>query len=68
MKPSETFWSGKKVLITGGASFIWSSKKLLGWEPEVPFREGLRRTIDWYYKTKDRAQVQTILKPVLTER
>ena len=32
------------------------------------FREGLRRTIDWYYKTKDRAQVQTILKRMLTER
>jgi UDP-glucose 4-epimerase len=44
------------------------AKQLLGWEPEVPFREGLRRTIDWYYKTKDRAQVQTILKRMLTER
>jgi nucleoside-diphosphate-sugar epimerase len=44
------------------------AKKLLGWEPQVPFREGLRRTIDWYYKTKDRAQVQTILKRMLTER
>src|ERR1700689_2355636 len=44
------------------------AKELLGWEPEVSFREGLRRTIDWYYKTKDRAQVQTILKRMLTER
>jgi nucleoside-diphosphate-sugar epimerase len=44
------------------------AKQLLGWEPRVPFREGLRRTIDWYYKTKDRAQVQTILKRMLTER
>jgi nucleoside-diphosphate-sugar epimerase len=44
------------------------AKQLLGWEPQVPFREGLRRTIDWYYKTKDRAQVQSILKRMLTER
>jgi nucleoside-diphosphate-sugar epimerase len=44
------------------------AKQLLGWEPEVTFREGLRRTIDWYYKTKDRAQVQSILKRMLTER
>jgi nucleoside-diphosphate-sugar epimerase len=34
------------------------ANKLLGWKPKVPFREGLRRTIDWYYKTKDRQQVQ----------
>jgi nucleoside-diphosphate-sugar epimerase len=44
------------------------AKQLLGWEPQVSFREGLRRTIDWYYKTKDRAQVQVILKRMLTER
>jgi len=44
------------------------AKQLLGWEPQVCFREGLRRTIDWYYKSKDRAQVQTILKRMLTER
>jgi nucleoside-diphosphate-sugar epimerase len=44
------------------------AKKLLDWEPEFPFREGLKRTIDWYYKTKDRAQVQSILKRMLTER
>src|SRR6266516_5680224 len=25
------------------------AKKLLGWEPEVPFAEGLHRTIDWYF-------------------
>jgi len=44
------------------------AKRLLGWEPQIPFREGLRRTIDWYYKTKDRAQVQSILQRMLTER
>jgi nucleoside-diphosphate-sugar epimerase len=46
------------------------AKELLGWEPQVLFREGLRRTIDWYYSTKDREQVKTILsaKGGLTER
>lgn len=43
-------------------------KKLLGWEPKVAFREGLRRTIEWYYKTKDREQVKAILTRMLTER
>jgi len=44
------------------------AKKLLGWEPEVPFREGLKRTIDWYFATKDREQVRKILGRMLTER
>ena len=44
------------------------ASKLLGWEPQVPFREGLRRTADWYFSTKDRAQVSAILNRVLTER
>ncbi len=43
-------------------------KKLLGWEPEVKFIDGLRRTIDWYFKTKDRAQVEKTLHKTLTER
>jgi nucleoside-diphosphate-sugar epimerase len=44
------------------------AKKLLGWEPQVPFREGLRRTIDWYFSIKDREQVKAILSYMLTER
>lgn len=44
------------------------AKKLLGWEPQVPFREGLKRTIDWYFATKDREQVRRILGRMLTER
>ena len=44
------------------------AKKLLAWEPKVAFREGLQRTIDWYYKTKDREQVKAILNRMLTER
>jgi len=44
------------------------AKRLLGWEPQVPFREGLRRTVDWYWKTKDREQVRRILGHKLTER
>ena len=44
------------------------AKRLLGWEPQVPFREGLRRTIDWYFSTKDRKQVRAILDRMLVER
>lgn len=44
------------------------AKQLLGWEPEVRFMEGLRRTIDWYFSTKDRAKVSAVLEERLTER
>ena len=44
------------------------AKKLLGWAPQVSFREGLHRTIDWYFSTKNREEVETILGHMLTER
>lgn len=44
------------------------AKELLGWEPRVPFREGVKRTMDWYFSTKDRATVRAILDRMLTER
>ncbi|MFZ5919261.1 MAG: NAD-dependent epimerase/dehydratase family protein [Chloroflexota bacterium] len=44
------------------------AKRLLGWQPEVPFREGLKRTVDWYFAAKKRDQVQHILNRMLTER
>ncbi len=44
------------------------AKKLLGWEPKVLFRNGLKRTIDWYYATKDREEVKRIFARMLTER
>ena len=44
------------------------AKRLLGWEPKVAFREGLKRTIDWYYSTKDRKEVERTFGRMLTER
>jgi nucleoside-diphosphate-sugar epimerase len=44
------------------------AKELMGWEPKVLFREGLKRTIDWYFSTKNREQVKGVLARMLTER
>jgi len=44
------------------------ARKLLGWEPKVKFVDGLHRTIEWYYSTKDKDEVRAILKERLTER
>jgi len=44
------------------------AKKLLNWEPQIPFKDGLKRTIDWYFASKDRDEVQRIFARMLTER
>jgi nucleoside-diphosphate-sugar epimerase len=44
------------------------AKKLLGWEPEVMFMDGLHRTIDWYIASKDPSRVSASLELALTER
>ncbi len=44
------------------------AKRLLRWEPKVTFKEGLRRTFDWYASTHDPKAVRAILERRLTER
>ena len=44
------------------------AKKLLGWEPQIKFVDGLRQTIDWYFASKDRSVVGADLERKLTER
>jgi nucleoside-diphosphate-sugar epimerase len=42
--------------------------RLLGWVPEVQFIEGLHRTIDWYFSTKNVAKVKATLDRMLIAR
>jgi len=44
------------------------ARDLLGWEPKVHFMDGLHKTIDWYFATKDRSDVEERLALALTER
>lgn len=43
-------------------------RELLDYEPQVQFMDGLHRTIDWYFATKDRDEVRRIFDRMLTER
>ncbi|MFH1584005.1 MAG: NAD-dependent epimerase/dehydratase family protein [Actinomycetota bacterium] len=71
-------YAGKKVKIkflldmpTGPFNRVADNslaKKLLGWEPEVLFDEGLKKTIDWYFSTKNKKEVKKTLDSLLTER
>jgi nucleoside-diphosphate-sugar epimerase len=44
------------------------AKRLLGWEPKTPFREGLRKTMDWYFASKRKEEVRDVLETMLTAR
>lgn len=44
------------------------AKELLGWEPQVKFSEGLEKTVEWYFASKDREKVAKDLEKLLSER
>jgi nucleoside-diphosphate-sugar epimerase len=44
------------------------AKELLGWEPRMKFKDGLHRTIDWYFESREREKVGSYLAEMLTER
>ena len=44
------------------------AKRLLGWEPEVEFMDGLRKTVDWYFAEKNRDEVRMVLDRMLMAR
>ncbi len=49
-------------------SDLTKCRDLLGWEPQVDFKTGLRSTIDWYVATHEAAVVAKNLEHLLTER
>ena len=44
------------------------AKERIGWEPRVPFREGIVKTINWYVKSRNPDEVRNQLQSMLTER
>jgi nucleoside-diphosphate-sugar epimerase len=44
------------------------AQELLGWEPKMKFMDGLHRTIDWYFGSRQRETVSGYLAEMLTER
>lgn len=44
------------------------ARKLLGWQPGIAFIDGLHHTMDWYFETRSREDVERALARELTER
>jgi len=49
--PTVVFDTSKPTGVMSRALDITRAKELLGWEPKVSLKEGLRRTIEWYVRT-----------------
>jgi UDP-glucose 4-epimerase len=62
------FDMSKPVGVFSRAADLSRSRALLGWEPSVSVEDGLRRTIDWYFREKDVEEVAEGLGLMLTER
>ena len=63
-----SFDTSRPVGVFSRAADLTRTRSLLGWEPAMSFREGLRRTIAWYRATHDPAEVASRLGVLLTER
>jgi UDP-glucose 4-epimerase len=62
------FDTSKPVGVFSRAADLTRTRELLGWEPQTSFKEGLRRTIEWYYRERDLDEVAERLGVLLTER
>ncbi|MBI2996202.1 MAG: SDR family NAD(P)-dependent oxidoreductase [Candidatus Melainabacteria bacterium] len=44
------------------------AKKILSWQPKIMLQEGLKKTIDWYFSTRNKNKVASNLEAILTTR
>jgi nucleoside-diphosphate-sugar epimerase len=68
-QPKEIFHdTSKPVGVFSRAADLTRVRSLLGWEPQVTFKEGIKKTIDWYVATFDKDHVKANLDRLLNER
>ena len=54
--------------VASRAADLTRAKKILRWAPKVSYREGFKRTIEWYFNNKTRENVKSNLDSLLMER
>jgi UDP-glucose 4-epimerase len=54
--------------VASRAADLTKTKDLLKWEPTVSYEEGFKKTIDWYFRHKNKKYVKANLDKLLMER
>jgi len=65
---SIAFDTSKPVGVYSRAADLTRTRELLNWEPVTSFEDGLRPTVQWYYNTRDAADIASRMEMLLTER
>jgi UDP-glucose 4-epimerase len=69
-------WKPKKIRhdlskpqgVASRAADLTLARTKFNWEPKVGYTEGFKKTIEWYFKNKDKATVKADLEHLLNER
>jgi UDP-glucose 4-epimerase len=54
--------------VASRAADLTRARTQFNWTPKVGYEEGFRKTIEWYFKNKDKAAVKNNLERLLNER
>lgn len=54
--------------VASRAADLTRAGKVLGWKPKVSYKEGFKKTIEWYFANKNREEVRANLEKLLLER
>ena len=54
--------------VASRAADLTRARKVLGWEPKVSYKEGFKKTIEWYFNNKNIEEVKDNMEMLLMER
>ena len=54
--------------VASRAADLSRARKILGWEPKVSYKEGFKRTVEWYFASRKRDEIEANLDRLLMER
>jgi nucleoside-diphosphate-sugar epimerase len=54
--------------VASRAADLTNARRLLNWEPRVSYREGFKKTIDWYFANKTEKDIKSNFDNLLFER
>jgi len=59
--------TSKPMGVATRAADLTRARDLLDWEPKMGYENGFKKTVDWYFKHKDKAEVRENLDALLFE-